>query len=358
MKPSTSASSPPKPERYQFVVAARGAAALNVMLFHSLNALPADTLTPVLAAVRNVTEFRAIGVHVFFAISGWCIAERLARARQRDETAALFCIERGLRIFPTYWAAVALTLLLRLASAPFNTTRFSDNFPAAAAEWIGTLLLLDPYLGTKPYLVVSWSLVYELGFYGCAALALQAMRWRVDQRLLFALGALLCLVPWIFRGSPLPWVVLGLWPHFFAGIAAWCLVRQGARVAGGLVLFALGCAAVTTASSENIGLAAAVGAALLLAAVHRWDRAISSHWLVRFFCWCGVISYSLYLLHVPLISATENLGQRFVPVSSPAFTIVWLTALALAMTCSWLLATYVEYPVQQWRRRRLRLGNA
>ena len=113
---------------------------------------------------------------MFFAVSGWSIAERLAAGHRRQESVLHFLRGRALRIYPAYWAALAFLLLVRLAAVPFNTTRLPDNLPIGALGWLGDLFLLQPYFGTVPALVVSWSLVYELGFYAldAGALALRA----------------------------------------------------------------------------------------------------------------------------------------------------------------------------------------
>lgn len=340
-------------ERYQLVEAGRGIACLAVLLFHSLVNYAHDPLTPVLAAVEKISRHGWLGVHAFFAISGWCIAERYALARSRGESARHFLGERCLRIFPTYWAAIAVTLALRLASAPFNSMQAADALPPGLRAWAGTLLLLDPYLETPGYLTVSWSLVFEIGFYVCAAAALLEFGGRrLSERVAFAAGAALCLVPWLWAERTPPWIVLGLWPNFFAGVAAWCVVRRGARAGGFAVLGALAFGAAWRGEAERLGLLTAIGTAGALALLHPWDRALAGAAAVRALLWVGGISYSLYLLHVPFLSAAQNLGARFFAPSSPWFVAVWLTGIAVALAAGWMLATRIELPAQRWRKRR------
>ena len=87
-------------------------AGLAVLLFHSLNAYPPDALPIGFKALQAVTEWGWLGVHVFFAISGWCIAERLAKGRRTGESGRHFAAERFLRIYPTYWAALLVLVLV------------------------------------------------------------------------------------------------------------------------------------------------------------------------------------------------------------------------------------------------------
>ncbi|MBI5771152.1 MAG: acyltransferase [Verrucomicrobia bacterium] len=335
--------------RYQLVEAGRGMGSLAVLLYHSLAAQPpADH-----ARLHQLTGWGWLGVHMFFAISGWCIAERFARARARRETAAAFLRERILRIYPTYWAALAVSLGLRLLAVPFNHTTTAENLPAGFAGWAGTLLLIEPYLGLGPYLTVSWSLVYEVGFYLLAAAALLGSRWiPLGGRRLFGLGVGLCVVPWVSGGHP-GWFVIGLWPDFFAGVAAWYAAGRGERALGLGVLATL---AVVTVSgshgSEAAGRLAAIATAVALYALRPWDAVLSASRPVRFLLWAGALSYSLYLIHVPLISPWMNLLGRFTPSSSPLFPLVWLSALLLALGGGWLLHRHVEAPLQSWRKHR------
>ena len=268
--------------RYRTIEAGRGLACLAVLLFHSLTTYSPSSLTPVLATLRSATNWGWLGVHVFFSISGWCIAERLTSAVTRGETSWSFLKERFLRIFPTYWAAVALTMALRLAASPFNATSPASNLPAGWSGWVGTVLLVDPYLKAAPYLAVSWSLVYELGFYLCAALAVALWRARLSNGwMLFAAGALLCFMPWAAHTGRAPWLVLELWPDFFAGMAAWCVARRGARAAGCGVLAAMLGASLLWPAYGGAGRLTAILTALVLIGLFPCDARIASHRISR-----------------------------------------------------------------------------
>jgi peptidoglycan/LPS O-acetylase OafA/YrhL len=339
--------------RYRTIEAGRGLASLAVLLFHSLANYSQASLTPVLAVFRPATNWGWLGVHVFFAISGWCIAERLTSAVTRGETSWRFLNERFLRIFPTYWAAVGVTMALRLAASLFNATSPASNLPVRWTGWLGTVLLVDPYFKAMPYLAVSWSLVYELGFYLCAALAVALWRARLSNGwTLFAAGALLCFMPWAAHTGRAPWLVLELWPDFFAGIAAWCVVRRGARAAGYGMLAALTAVSVLWPAYGGAGRLTAILTALALIILFPFDVRVAGYRITRTFVWVGNLSYPLYLIHLSLISPCKNLGSRLVSSSSPLFLGLWITSLGLAITGGWLLHRWVEAPVEYWRKHR------
>lgn len=342
-------------QRLSAIEYARGGACLAVLLFHSLTALPPESLHPVLRLLRRVTESGWLGVNVFFAVSGWCIAERLAAARRRDESVLHFLRERALRIYPAYWAALALLFLVRAAAAPFNTTSLAQNFPASPAAWIGDLLLVQPYLATPAALVVSWSLVYELGFYALGAAALVLHRRGLPTALLLGLGVLLSL-PASFQAIPRPLYVLGLWPDFFAGVLAWRAARATpdatARWSMMLLLAFLIATVALHGRFGDSGRIVALVTAALLALASRFNAPAAPRGVLACLAWLGGISYSLYLAHVTVLSPFINLGARWVSPHHLGFGVIWLAAVATALFAGWALHRWVEAPCERWRKHR------
>lgn len=337
--------------RFGFLEAGRGFASLAVVSFHSLTAIPQDALPGFLQAVRTVTEWGWLGVHVFFAISGWCIAERLAKGLRNSEGMIHFAAERFLRIYPTYWAALALAILLRLGALPFNRTPLLEALPAGGAGWLASLTLFGPPFGGSLYLLVSWSLVYELAFYLCAAWALWALgRRRGDAGLFFAVGALACAAPLLADTRHGALSFLGMWPEFFAGAAAWWAARKGHWVAGGAAVALITAVTLLRPDETEPGHLTALITALVLAGAWRWDSKIAATRVVRPFASVGALSYSLYLIHVPLCSPFNNLLGRWIPTRSGAFVAVWACSLLLALAGAWALNRAVEAPVERWRR--------
>jgi peptidoglycan/LPS O-acetylase OafA/YrhL len=335
--------------RLPLVESLRGLAALAVLLFHSLSAFDSPGgLTAELGFVRRFTAYGYLGVSVFFALSGWCITQRLSTAFRRGESVPVFLAERGLRIFPVYWAALAAAVLLRLAALPFRHASLAAALPASARAWVGDLLLVQPYVGTDAYVMVSWSLVFELGFYVLAAGALAGRRLGARPGWLLAGGAGACF--WFLVGQPpRALFVLGRWPDFFAGVLAWWIVHQNAgaaRVAG--LVFLLSLSALTPIALPDLHRLTAVTTALLLVGAAWWRPPDTG--LLRLLGRAGTISYSLYLIHVAVLSPFTNLAQRFVAPTTGWFGAVWLAALAAAGAAGWALHHWVEAPVERWRR--------
>lgn len=340
---------------------ARGLASLWVLLFHSLVALPAESLHPVLSFARHCTSPGWLGVHAFFALSGWCIAERVAAAYRRNESCRHFLRERAFRIFPTYWAALALLLLSRVAAMPFNHVPLAQNLPSAGRVWLGDAFLISQYLDVTPTLLVSWSLTFEIGFYLIAALGLRLRRTGVYPGGILLLGSLVCLWP-LIPHRPAFFFVLNLWPEFFAGTLAWWCARNSRENRSWA-----GCFALAALLLLPLAKPAAFGAAghytalitsLLILYFAQRTVGVGQGFLFRHFLRLGAISYSVYLAHVTVMSPFQNLLQRMVPPSSLAYVVIWLCQVCLGIGAGVFLYQVVEAPVERWRKSKFRASRA
>lgn len=139
--------------------------------FSSLDGLRAVSITAVIWAHTGSREgilgqgFH--GVDLFFAISGFLITTLLLRehsARGRIDLRA-FYIRRALRIFPLYYAALAVYALvwfLRYRGSPVGD-RFVSQLPAFATYTTNWFVHLVP--GEGVLFFHSWSLATEEQFY-------------------------------------------------------------------------------------------------------------------------------------------------------------------------------------------------
>ena len=61
----------------------------------------------------------------------------------------------------------------------------------------------------------------------------------------------------------------------------------------------------------------------------------------------GMISYSLYLIHVPIGAKLVNLGGRYVTGTLTSLALI-AAALGVSILCAWALYFCVERPAQRW----------
>lgn len=339
------------PDHSPLLGAWRGVAALAVVLFHSFGAFYQAPLWGPLVPVRAVAAWGWLGLHVFFVISGYCICARLTRALRTGESVPAFWLDRARRIYPTYWiallAAAALNGLTRIFSPGATVGVLPDNAAAAAAD----LTLTHLFAGTTPYLLVSWTLALEVGFYLLAGgvLAVCRLLQLGPQALLLLAGTAALPGIGISAAAAGPLALLAAWPEFFAGMCVAAAAqsrsrgdRRGAGIALGLLAAMSFLAAGSVGSYAGTARVSALGFAWLLVLLQPWENRLAAAAPVRWLGWIGLFSFSLYLVHVPVLTRILNLGRRFVAAEAPLFALVWLAGVAAAVAAGRFFYVAVE----------------
>lgn len=117
---------------------------------------------------------------------------------------------------------------------------------------------------------------------------------------------------------------------------------------GGIVLIGIG---VATKSSYPLTMfAAASVTALGLVLVHPFDNKLSEVKWLKPLAFLGVISYSLYLVHLIVVSKIMNLSKRFVPIESVWVLPVVFLSMAAAIVTGVLFYRFIEVPLEKWRK--------
>lgn len=335
----------------------RGLAALGVVLFHGFGSIRAQQL-PVhtwVQPLKCLADYGWLGVHLFFVISGYCIAVSVQRALQQNRGITEFLADRILRIYPTYWAACLLALATHAAASLQNPQVLAANLPASGRQWLANLLLIEPYLQVPTLLLVSWSLVYEVTFYLVAAAGMGLLRTGVPAVLIGGSACLLAIVghfgPW---NGPLYFT--NYWGEFLAGV---CVCGAVTATHSGLVccLLLIPCLLATAVwpgwpgATPSGAMPVAAVFALLLFALHRWDRQIADYAPLRWLAWIGTFSYSLYLTHMFLGLRLVNLAGRWIGSDSLWQALLQPAACGLSVGLAWLFFRLVEQPMEAVRKR-------
>lgn len=261
-----------------------------------------------------------------------------------------FMGRRLLRLQPPYLVACVLALALNWLStqAPGYQGSFSVTLPQALTALLSDNLYITGLLGSSWLLVVAWTLALEVQFYAVTGVAEPWARPAQRQALspwlygfgVAAFSALAVLIPQpalVFRVLPvfgLGWVTAhrALRPQPVHALAiAWLLLLLF-RVAG-----------------VEQALVAAVCVGLLNGAL------ASPCFAPPPFLWLGGISYSLFLVHVPIGGRVVNLLSRFT-FSGPQQLLVCLLALALSLLAAWAFCVLIERPSHRLSRNLLLPG--
>lgn len=336
----------------------RGFAALWVLLYHDFDAWIYAAPGWLPSGLAKALLSGWLGVDIFFVISGYCIAERAHREFVRDGSAGNFLVDRLWRIFPTYLAALVVALAILAAATVFNPVPLWSNgssfgvLPGNFMEVLKAAFLLEPYFHQESYLAVGWTLTYELSFYMltavCLALSLRLRRgWP---------GFLLAVV--LFGLSFLP----SIWtnflpfkrlPEFALGAFVWLILDLPLRK--NLPIAIISAAAMWTIagrlSIENVtSLRCAVAVALGLVLLKPFDHWLAQPPALRWLGFAGSFSYSIYLVHLPIVSKFRNLLARWIQPAGIVALWVPAAAAALALGFAWWFHQKVEAKSEALRR--------
>jgi peptidoglycan/LPS O-acetylase OafA/YrhL len=264
--------------------AGRGLAALAVVLMHSAMAGRDFGGGPFIG--DTVLQYGRFGVDFFFVLSGFIIYHSTVG---RDRSLSEYAIARFRRIYLPYWPVGIAVALLYIA---LPNVSGSDR----GWSWLPTLTLAP--VDAMPALAVAWTLQHEILFYLLFGL------FYYSRLLPFGLGAwALCIV---VGGDHLPFRAVNL--EFFFGIAA-AMIYRSKRAHPSIALAAplfIACWILEGADDHHRVLVGAAFACVVaaLAEVERRGLRVPAA-LVSL----GAASYSLYLVHLPIISAVARLSS-------------------------------------------------
>ncbi|MFO0812733.1 MAG: acyltransferase [Gemmatales bacterium] len=344
--------------RYQSLDGVRGLAALMVMFCHGFG--HSQTL------LDHAWRWKLHGDHglfIFFTVSGYCILAAIESSPQ--QSFPTYFIRRCLRIFPPFWASIAFSVALMLLTVMTGQRQIPwlDTFPSAS-QWLHILTLTHTNLGIgDPYNGVSWTLCYELQFYIALGVMLYMPRrlWSWYLFLLTVLSVLVRAVPAVRSVSPM---FLYHFPEFALGCAV-CIWLSGQysrwlTVAIMLAVAVIPCfefqetwrLAALHEKSDRYGLLTSMVTALALIVLCNYDSALAKLKVMRLLIFVGSFSYSLYLIHFPLMNRVQKLFARFVDIDHHLgwALVSFITAMAIALVTAWLFSLVIEVPSIRWSR--------
>jgi peptidoglycan/LPS O-acetylase OafA/YrhL len=340
---------PPEPKRYRADVdGLRAVAILPVILYH--------------AGLGCTGGF--VGVDVFFVISGFLITSLILKEIGENNFSLVMFWERRIRrIFPALFAVVLATIVAGWF------LYFPDDFNLLGKSALAQAILMSnvffwrqtgyfaPGIDTKP-LLHTWSLAVEEQFYVLFPLLLIFLAWRKRSAIpqaIFWLGIgsfALSVVGCYFMPAPTFYLLpTRAWELMVGAFLAAIPGRQLSNpflnetigLSGlGLVLYAV---FVYTSNTRFPGLAAlppCLGAALIICSGSGMKPALTNRMLaLKPVVFIGLISYSLYLWHWPVLVFTKyrSLGAQ----SWELRAVLLMVSVALAVG-SW---KWIEMPFRR-----------
>ncbi|MFC4065418.1 acyltransferase family protein [Actinoplanes subglobosus] len=368
--------------RLAWLDALRGWAAAVVAVFHVAPVVLGRELH---LRIFEVIDLGKYGVLLFFLVSGYVIPMSL----ERHGDLRRFWTGRLLRIYPAYLFAVLVTIGLAAA----GIVRMPDQLAVeTTASVLGHMTMLQDLIGTRGVLRPFWTLSFEMVFYLVVAGLFVWGRhrdsawWAAGLTVVAAAGppgdllggspagrritavvaaVLLGAVLWAYLGKKslglaagtagLAAIVLPLvnghatdqvtsassgqatqmLAVMFAGTVIYRAQHRETSRPAAVAVLALVAAGVAMRTAPSVAVAVAATFAIAFLLRDRWVPGA----LVRL----GAISYSLYLLHIPVLAVVRWTTR------DPLITAVAFTVGALAV--AWAGHRWIERPAQAFARR-------
>lgn len=277
------------------------------------------------------------GVVVFFVISGFVLPLSLD-AQYKLLLFPKFLAKRLIRIEPTYLVSMLVAVIIMVIKtrlAPQGTPWVPDIGQIAAH-----FMYVIPFTHYTWFNEVYWTLAIEFQYYVVIGLMFPLFR-RASQASPWLMGTGVVLFACLtLAAKAAPQIgLLPQAPYFALGLLAYDLYRNPQRwsfaLGIGIVLAAIGIWQELEPVQVLLGFAAAV-------LIVYWRPSLSS-WR-----WLGTISYSLYVIHYPVVIVINQIAHRLFTGS-----FLWLNYLAsvfailISLGLAWVLYRYVEGPTQR-----------
>lgn len=341
---------PSRPARkaLQSVQVMRGLAAVAVAIYHThlILALPEYSGA---GFIGTVASKGWLGVNFFFVLSGFIIMFAHVEDVGKPDRLGEYLWKRFVRVYPVYW--IFLTFFLIAAYRGIGHANFSWSAANLASAY-ALVKIAEPL--SLP-LQVAWTLFYEMAFYAVfCTLVLSRLLGTV---VLLGWAVSILVSSLIFGHEP---GQLQMWndmwcAYFLIGVCTYFAftVTDGRW---GIPLLALGLVLLVLTASTLAGgrifvtqkdplvlLALAVPFALILLGGAVGER--HHNWTFSpVLLTIGDATYSIYLVHSPVITVLALLHDRFGTHSIPPIALFLLTAI-VAVTAGVLAHIFVEKPV-------------
>lgn len=334
----------------------RGIAALLVVMFH-VNQMSVERLNQV--TFFNLFRAGSSGVDYFFVLSGFIMVYVHRSAIGQKDQLKSFLVKRCVRIYPIYWI-ITLTVLCFFLVIP----GFANAQDLNLGKIIFSLLLIPQ--NDVPILAVGWTLVYEIYFYILFGIAI----WLKPKHSVPILSV------WLFITILHFWKIVIFPDSFFlmntvfgnmnlefvlGCLSGYIVIKYNKKIANyRWILFGLAnlgsVIVVMVAGFGNIEIerinTCGVLAGLLIIAATSIDLKDSPR-IPYLLIFLGDASYSIFLIHGPVVSATTkilqkaNLGKYFDGFFAPALVALF----AVVLGC--IFYSLIEKPLTAYLRKNI-----
>jgi peptidoglycan/LPS O-acetylase OafA/YrhL len=328
----------------------RGLAALAVCLYHFTD--PRDGLFVASDPLRRMTWQGWLGVEVFFVISGFVIPYSMHVRSYRLRDAGGFLVRRLKRLEPPYLACIVLILLLNglwniiPAMSEMSREVTLPQLLAHVGYLIEILKDISPRWDYDWLNPVFWTLAIEFQFYIFMAIVFPLL---VHERMVVRLASVATIA---LAGFAAP-SNLSLLPHWLPLFALGIVTFQSYAGKVSPIWYVALVIGLTALSWQIVGARQTAGQTAVGLATALSIRVFTTAQIPRILTpllWLGTISYSFYLLHIPIGEALIHFLARHEGAHSQRY-LMTAAAIVTSVGAAWLFWYAVERRSQVWARR-------
>jgi peptidoglycan/LPS O-acetylase OafA/YrhL len=317
------------------------------------------------------------GVDLFFAISGFVIARDLLTALERSDyqqgywaICAGFWIKRMFRIWPTSWLWLFILVMFSIVfrqSGAFVSVQWQLSDVTASIMQVQNIHFLQCFQGATKCGDASswWSLSLEEQFYIALPIGAFVFRKKLPLFLLAAVAVQILIPrgPWTFYWAiRTDAICLGVLLAYFSRTPLYAALnprflakRSYALPFAMFMLFLLATVPddwrKVSIGSLSTGLLAIVSVALVFVASFNGNYLCRPGITKKIVLWIGSRSYSLYIIHYPMVLLTHALWKKFDPSAYPigqGFALRYtLTCLGLSFVLAEANYRWLEIPLRR-----------
>ena len=338
--------------RLPFIVALRAFAAL-LILWHHFALYPPlrEWAAPLVGGLLDWLEHHARATQVFFVVGGYVMARSMSAREWSLARIGSFAMQRYLRLGIPYLATIALILPIYAFARGWVPDDVLGS-PVSLPQLLAHLFFLQDLLGYEPLSAGLWFVCinFQLGLVYAAGLWLRDRLGRGSTDYVGLLGWPLAILSLFYVNLDPAWESWWLYffPYFFLGIV---IHRALAGGRAGLEFWAFQTVMVVALYYEwrwRLGIAVAAG--FLLFAAERLD--FCARWpRNRVVARLGQVSYSLFLVHFPVLVAVSAIWARLGWTSPAAAVAGLLAAFLLSIAAAFVFHRWVEVPAGHLTRR-------
>lgn len=302
--------------RYRSIDGMRGIAALGVVVYHLSGNLKPELSQLFPEFINIVFSYGYLGVPVFFVISGFVISLSVKDATITADYAGKFILRRSIRLDPTYWASIALAIVLLVFK---NQMMGESEVVPSVSDVLAHMFYLQDLLAIEPVIsVVYWTLCLEIQLYLFYLLTvwlsqkmaklLNRDSYMLHALLIIAVGVYSVLLDYKLLSLSIPGLFISSWHYFLMGILVSNVVRKLPYSSYMLIAWIIFEVVLQLGVFTKAYTIAGSLSCLLIFILWKGDL-LDTALTSRGFQYLGKLSYTLYLVHPDIGWKTISVGK-------------------------------------------------